>query len=56
MWWARGERGRRQLDELVRVSAEQAKRIRCARLTIDRRLDLIDPFTGRRLVPSSCRL
>jgi hypothetical protein len=54
--WARGERGRRQLKEFAQVNAEQVKRIRCARLTIDGRLNLVDPFSGKRLEIGSCHL
>jgi hypothetical protein len=45
------------LRNFTKLVAGQVKDIRCARLIVSAaRLDLIDPFTGRRLEPSQCHL
>ncbi len=54
--FALGSNGSRMLTAYVRSIAEEVKRIRCARLTIDGTLNVIDPFSGRRLEMLNCRL
>ena len=45
------------LRNYTKSIAEQVKRIRCARLIVSTQpLDLVDPFTGKRLEASSCHL
>jgi hypothetical protein len=55
-FFAFGSRGQKMLNDYTDAIAEQMKRIRCARLAIDGALNLIDPFTGRRLEMLNCRL
>ena len=56
-WGLLPQSNRRQLLEAyVHGRAEQVRRIRCARLIVDGRLNLIDPFTGRRLEMLDCHL
>jgi hypothetical protein len=52
--FALGDRGPKLLADYTRMIADQMKRIRCARLSLDRQLDLVDPFSGQRLDVSSC--
>jgi hypothetical protein len=47
---------RRLLEAYVHGSATYVRRVRCARLTVDGRVNLIDPFTGRRLEMLDCHL
>ncbi len=53
---SRSEGAKNMLRGFTRSATEQTRRIRCARLTIDSRLDLIDPFTGKRLEMLNCHL
>jgi hypothetical protein len=46
--------GPKMLVVYVRATAEETKRVRCARLRVDDRLDLVDPFSGHRLEIGSC--
>jgi hypothetical protein len=49
-----GSRGPQRLAQYTRTIADQMKRIRCARLSIDSTLNLIDPFSGKHLERGSC--
>src|ERR1043166_350896 len=49
--------GGRILRDFTKLTVDQVRRIRCARLIVSTRpLDLIDPLTGQRLEPSQCHL
>jgi len=50
-----GTRGSKMLADYTRALADQVKRIRCARLSVERTLALVDPFTGQRLEMLNCR-
>jgi hypothetical protein len=56
LFW-RGNRGRTMLEGYTRSVAEGIQRIRCARLlVVGGRLNLADPFSGRRLEMVNCHL
>ena len=54
--WAFTGVGRKLLENYTQMIADQTQRVRCARLTVDGRLNLIDPFTGKRLEMLNCHL
>jgi hypothetical protein len=55
-FFAFGARGQKMLNDYTDSIADQIKRIRCARLAIDGKLNLIDPFSGQQLGAGACRI
>jgi len=51
-----GSAGSKRLVDYTRAVAHVVQRIRCARLSLEPQLGLIDPFTGARLEASSCHI
>ena len=55
--FALGAAGRTRLESYTRAVGEQVRRIRCARLYVaGGNLDLVDPFSGKRLEVMSCQV
>jgi hypothetical protein len=55
--FALGERSAQRLRDLSHAVADQVKRLRCARLLVSGTpMDVIDPFSGRRLEADACHL